>query len=40
MLNGWFDEHKDELLESAASKLADKAVRTKAWKEKFGEAVA
>lgn len=35
MLQGWFDEHRDELLEMAAAKLADKAFRSKAWKERY-----
>lgn len=35
MLQYWFDEHRDELLEAAAVKLADKAFRSKAWKERY-----
>lgn len=35
MLQGWFDENRDELMEMAATKLADKAFRSKAWKERY-----
>ena len=35
MLQDWFGEHRDELLEMAATKLADKAFRSKAWKERY-----
>ncbi len=38
MLQGWFEEHRDELLEMAATKLAEKTFRSKAWKEKYGKA--
>ena len=37
MLRVWFDENRDDLLEMAATKLAEKAFRSKAWKEKYGK---
>jgi len=36
MLQGWFEENKADLMEMAAEKLASKAVRTKAWRERMG----
>lgn len=35
MLQGWFEENRDELLEMAATKLADKAFKSKAWRERY-----
>lgn len=35
MLQGWFDENRDELMDMAATKLADKAFKSKAWKERM-----
>lgn len=35
MLQGWFEENRDELMEMAATKLADKAFRSKAWRERY-----
>ena len=33
----WLESHKDEIIELAASKVAEKVSRSKAWKEKYGE---
>lgn len=35
MLQGWLDDNRDELMDMAATKLADKAFRSKAWKERL-----
>lgn len=35
MLHAWFEENRDELMDMAASKLAEKAFRSKAWKERY-----
>lgn len=35
MLQGWFEENRDELMDMAASKLADKAFRSKAWEKRL-----
>ena len=36
----FIDDHKEEVIERAASKVAESVKRTKAWKDKFGEATA
>lgn len=36
----WLESHKDEIIELAASKVAEKVSRSKAWKEKYGEVTA
>lgn len=34
-----FSLYKDEIIDKAAQLIAEKAMRTKAWKEKFGDAM-
>lgn len=34
-----FTQYKDEIIDKAAQLIAEKAMRTKAWKEKFGDAM-
>lgn len=38
-LHNYFDEHKDEIIDAAATKLADSYKRTKAFKEKMAAAI-
>ena len=38
-LHNYFDEHKDEIIDAAATKLADSYKRTKAFKEKMAAAM-
>lgn len=39
IINTFFNENKDKIIDKAAQLIAEKAMRTKAWKEKFGDAM-
>ncbi len=39
IIRSFLTENRDEIIERSAQIIAEKAMRTKAWKEKFGDAM-